>query len=626
MFSLRTVVSGVSQAPMFRPMRSIYFWLFIWLGLFGVYLCLLHVNLHSVVANHIAYYSQEFTDIAIGISCFIAYKVAIQKDVKLFLRWVFISMIIGLYSNEMYNLIFHFIKIKTTSPLLNLIWLVPYTIFLVIQIVSWYRLIQSKETTFSLKKTWFTALCFVQAPLIVLSAVLVANFLKTTTLSIYGVIQVANTVLEIALFFIVAIVLARSKKQWLSCLASGILLLIMFNMTHRFSYAGGYFNKVFDVAWLVCFIFVVFGFVYFIFDEKKNAEFHDQKSLFVLTSALFLATTTIMLFVFSFMEIFISNFIEMAPLSYLNHLLANIPGILIFSYMVAVFLAKFVSVYVLKSINMISQRVDFIQNDQRSDNSPVKHAQEISEVKKLDDFITSTIKSLYEANQAKSDFLVNMSHDFRTPVSGISSMSQFIFEKLEDKKIKELQKLVVDSSGQLMEIIDQILGYYQLLHSQKPFVSEKVDVVRLIDDMVAFMSAKAEEKKLVVSTCYSDAPIYCAADRVMLHRVLLNVFSNAIKFTEKGRVEVRVENKVVGDSHNVVIEIEDSGIGMEASQLNVIFEPFYQVESPFTAKYAGIGLGLSHVKLIVEKLNGSVTVFSTPGTGATFRLVFPAFL
>src|SRR3990167_7501114 len=172
------------------------------------------------------------------------------------------------------------------------------------------------------------------------------------------------------------------------------------------------------------------------------------------------------------------------------------PGILIFSFMTSIFVAKMISSYALHSIENISRRVGLMQHNELDIIHFKHHKYQISEIQELDDFILHTIKKLHDANQAKSHFLMNMSHDFRTPVSGIHSMSKFIYDKIPDEKTKELQKLVVDSSDQLMEIIDQILGYYQFLSDEKNLSIEKIDIGALIDGIVTFMSAKSKEKNL----------------------------------------------------------------------------------------------------------------------------------
>lgn len=607
-----------------KIIKSIYFWLVAWAILFSVYFTCLQFNALSVIANNIAYYSQIFFDLAVGLSCFFAYKVATEKTVKYFLQLSFISICIGLYSDEMYNFIFHFVSAHYGNLISNLLWIVPYTVFLIIQIIAWAYLIKSNEKkVHPIMETWFTTLCFIQAPIIVCIAALLVSFFKATPISVYGFVQNINTILEIFLFFIVSIALSRSKNKWLSCLAAGILLLISFNMTHRFSYSGGYFNKTFDVAWLICFVFISFGFIYFIGGEEKTVKFHDQKSIYVLISALFSLLTSILFFVFALLEIFISNFVESNALPSFENFLINVPGILIFSFMTSIFVAKIVSSYALHSIENIFHRVSLMKHNELDVIHFENQKYQISEIQKLDDFILHTLKKLYDANQAKSHFLMNMSHDFRTPVSGIHSMSKFIYEKISDEKTKALQKLVVDSSDQLMEIIDQILGYYQLLRDEKNLSFEKIDMGKLIDGIVTFMSAKSREKNLDVYVQYSNPAIFYTGDYVMLHRMLLNIFSNAIKFTENGYVKITMHEHSTEGKNNVAIKIEDTGIGIDHSHFDSIFEPFYQIESSCTSQYHGIGLGLSHVKLIVEKLNGKINVYSALGVGSTFEIILP---
>lgn len=607
----------------FQCIKSIYFWLFIWAVLFSVYAFFLHGSADSAVADKIAYYSQVFFDLSVGASCFFAYKAAHEKSVKHFFMLTLISVCIGLYSDEAYNFIFHFFTISAHNPIVDLLWIVPYTLFLIIQLIAWTYLVKKNDKENApLVKTRFTTLCFTQATLIVFISVLLVNFFKATPISTYAITQIVNTTLEIFLFFVVAIILARSKEKWLSCFSIGILLLIAFNMTHRFSYSSGYFNKTFDVAWLVSFVFIVFGFLYFIEDEKRTVKFYDQKSIFVLTSALLLLITSILFFAFALLEVFMSNFIESSPLNYLENFLMNVPGILIFSFMIAVFIGKTISLYALRSIDNITQKVNLIQNDELPLTSIHKGEYSISEIQQLNDFILQTVKKLHDADQAKSTFLMNMSHDLRTPISGILSMSKFVYEKIQDTKIQAMQKLVVDSSEQLMEIIDQILGYYQLLNQQKELSCEKIDIAKLLNDMVLFMAAKSTEKNLRVDTQYSQSTLFCVGDRVMLHRVLLNIFSNAVKFTERGYIKISAHNCF--DTNNIVIKIEDSGIGIDQSHLAAIFDPFFQIESPHTSQYDGIGLGLSHAKLLVEKLRGKIKVYSTLGFGSTFEIILTA--
>lgn len=622
-FSLKKILSTLIKKPIEKLPGSIYFWIFVWACLFFTYSHFLNHDVNLQVANKIAYYSQIFFDISVGLTCIMAYKSAIDRTFKIFFGLFLLSVIIGLYSDEVYNFIFHFFTISTNNPNMNLLWIIPYSLFLTIQIFAWLYLMRSNEkVAYPIKETWFSKFCFIQAPVIVLISIFLSGAFKDTQFSIYGAIQILNTIEEIALFAIVSIVLSKSRSKWVSCLSSGILLLIMFNMAHRFSYSGGVFFKMFDVAWLICFVFIAFGFLYFTKNTKK-VDFHDDKSMYVLSSSLLLLVTSILVVSFFVLEIFISNYIELNSTSYLKNILNNIPGILITLFTISVFTGKMISLCALRSIENISNRVKLMQGNQSDINNVKNQKYQISEIQNLDDFILSTMKKLHIANQAKSEFLMNMSHDFRTPASGIYSMSKLIYERVSDEKIKTLQKLVVDSSKQLMEVLDQILGYFKLFYDEKKLSSTVVHVNKLVSDVVLLMSAKSKEKGLTIYVDCHESPIFFIADQMILHCIFVNLFSNAIKFTDEGFVKIIVYEYRENNIKNLVIKIEDSGIGIDESNFDLIFEPFYRISSSCSSKYSGIGLGLSNVKLAVEKLGGRIKLHSALGWGAVFEIILP---
>jgi len=216
---------------------------------------------------------------------------------------------------------------------------------------------------------------------------------------------------------------------------------------------------------------------------------------------------------------------------------------------------------------------------------------------------------------------MNMSHDLRTPASGVHSMAKLIHEKISDAKLKRLQKLVVDSSRQLLALLDDVLDYSKSESDVSKARISEINIGELINDIVLVMAAKAEEKNLKIECRLPENSILYSGDPVILRRILVNTVSNAVKFTDKGGVVISVSEEQ--NSKAVIIEIKDTGIGIDQQYHEAIFEPFFRVESPDTAQYVGVGLGLSNVRLMLNKLGGKIFVTSCVGQGSIFTISLP---
>ena len=141
--------------------------------------------------------------------------------------------------------------------------------------------------------------------------------------------------------------------------------------------------------------------------------------------------------------------------------------------------------------------------------------------------------------------------------------------------------------------------------------------------MVLFISAKAKEKNLFIETIFHDSPINYVGDRLMLHRIILNIVSNAIKFTHAGGITITTCEKQANENQLLIIAIKDTGIGIDEKFHEYIFEPFNRIELDQGTKSSGIGLGLSNVRLMLKKMKGEVCLQSVLGKGSTFSLVIP---
>lgn len=284
-------------------------------------------------------------------------------------------------------------------------------------------------------------------------------------------------------------------------------------------------------------------------------------------------------------------------------------------------ISKLVAGYLSRPIEKISKRIDFAYENKLNSSQILNKKFKINELDRLDKFILKTIIELQTANRVKSDFLMQMSHDFRTPASGISYLSRTIYKKIENKELKGLQQLVVNSSEQLLNFLDDVLDYSRLDGDQLKLDISEFDVARLINEIVLFVSAKAKDKNLYIETVFSDSPVSYMGDRLMLHRIILNIVSNAIKFTEAGGVTIFLDRKSVDGDSFLAIRIQDTGIGIDEKFYDFIFEPFNRIFSD--NKSTGIGLGLSNVKLMLKKMKGDISLQSELGKGSVFSIILP---
>jgi two-component system, cell cycle sensor histidine kinase PleC len=228
-----------------------------------------------------------------------------------------------------------------------------------------------------------------------------------------------------------------------------------------------------------------------------------------------------------------------------------------------------------------------------------------------------------EANQAKSKFLANMSHELRTPLNAIIGFSEIMesgmFGALGADKYHEYCRDIRGSGQYLLEVINDILDMSKIEAGRLKLELEDVELGRELSDALRVITARAQEKRLEVSSKIAS-DIHLKADRRALKQIALNLLSNAVKFTpEKGRITVR--GRVSQGA--VVIGIQDSGIGIERDALLKLGHPFEQVESQLTKTHHGSGLGLAIAKSLVELHGGVMRIRSTPGAGTTVIVRLP---
>ncbi len=230
------------------------------------------------------------------------------------------------------------------------------------------------------------------------------------------------------------------------------------------------------------------------------------------------------------------------------------------------------------------------------------------------------------ATRAKSDFLASMSHELRTPLNAIILYSELLQEEAEETQqastVTDLRRIQLAGSH-LLELINGILDLSKIEAGKMTVSCEQVDVrtlVRQVTDTIRPMVDK-NENRLVVR-CAED-PGSMQTDLMKTRQILLNLLSNAAKFTRGGTITLDVERGSIGDLPSIVFTVADTGTGMTREQTEKIFEPFTQADVRTTRKYGGTGLGLAIVARFCGLLGGSVSVESEPGRGSRFTVRLP---
>ncbi|MFD2231038.1 hybrid sensor histidine kinase/response regulator [Alkalimarinus sediminis] len=229
------------------------------------------------------------------------------------------------------------------------------------------------------------------------------------------------------------------------------------------------------------------------------------------------------------------------------------------------------------------------------------------------------------ANAAKSDFLANMSHEIRTPMNAITGMANLCLMTDLDETQKGYLRKLNSASGALLGLINDILDFSKIEAGKLDIEDIPFNLNELIDNLANVVTINAEEKGIeFIIKSDLETPHHLLGDPLRINQVLINLCSNAVKFTEKGEVIVSIR-PVKKDLYNVQLEISvrDSGIGIPADKLEHLFDEFYQTDTSSTRQYGGTGLGLAISKRLVNMMNGEISVVSTEGKGSEFIVTIP---
>jgi PAS domain S-box-containing protein len=234
-------------------------------------------------------------------------------------------------------------------------------------------------------------------------------------------------------------------------------------------------------------------------------------------------------------------------------------------------------------------------------------------------------EELMQAQKAREQFLAKISHEIRTPINGIIGMTNLLSNSTIEKDRESYINAIKYSAENLKVIINDILDLSLIESGKLKFEKVGFNIIELIPSIISTFSFQAREKNNeLVYTINSKLDKVLLGDPVRLNQVLMNLISNAVKFTENGRIEIRADLlKEENEVCLVEFHVKDNGIGVKPDKINLIFESFSQADESITRKYGGTGLGLTISKQLIESQNGNIKVISKENEGSEFIFTIP---
>lgn len=268
-----------------------------------------------------------------------------------------------------------------------------------------------------------------------------------------------------------------------------------------------------------------------------------------------------------------------------------------------------------------------LKNEQNEIVGVIGNSLDITKLKKTEEELRLAKEEAEAANQLKMEFIRNMHHDIRTPFSGIVGLTDSLLFKETDSEKREVLGYILNSGKELLSFCNNILDFSKAEMGVLPVLSKSFNLPNLLDRIVLMETPAVQLKNLKLTVNYDrNAPKIIIGDSYRLERILINLVSNAIKFTEKGYIKVSVHlEKTENKNRRFVFKfmIEDTGIGIPNDKKDLIYERFSKVNPSNQGVYRGQGLGLRIVKQFLDEMDGDIHLKSKANKGSTFTLLLP---
>ncbi|TWU46627.1 hybrid sensor histidine kinase/response regulator [Rubripirellula reticaptiva] len=249
---------------------------------------------------------------------------------------------------------------------------------------------------------------------------------------------------------------------------------------------------------------------------------------------------------------------------------------------------------------------------------------DITERLKVADELRAARDAAERANQAKSQFLANISHELRTPIAAILGFTEVLKQEVTDPRTHGRLDVIHRNGNYLIKLLNDVLDLSRIEAGKLTITKSSTPLGQLLDDVNELMQVRTVEYNNNLDFHYpGDLPVTISTDPARLRQVLTNLLANALKFSPNGQIDLKVHLDDANQNSRLMFIVKDNGIGISDEQQRHLFEPFQQADASISERFGGTGLGLSITRRLVEALGGEIAVESTIGSGSTFTVSIP---